>query len=320
MARAGSRSEMHARIVFWGPEGSGKSTSLREMHARLKADAKGDLKQVPTRLDPTVTYEEFPIQIGKGSGRTELYITAVPGGPEHGPTRKQLLDQVDGIVLVLDAQADRMQANLDSVDELRSHLEAYGRSIEDIPVVVQYNKRDIGDSFAIEETHRQLGLTDTAVFETTATEGVSILHSLTTISKRVVRVLRDKKSAPAKTPSAQRAQPMRTILEEIPAQPVAAPSAIMEAAILSEEDIEDDAVADAVIDTQTALDESWPQPDAGIKQSAGARIGADLQIVSVGDATRVGKRSVRIPLVLGNDEGETVTLALKVQLDPLLDE
>jgi len=320
MAPAGSRSEMHARIIFWGPEGSGKSTTLRAMHARLKADARGELKQVPTRLDPTVTYEEFPIQIGKGERRTDLYLTTVPGGPEQSPTRKQLLDQVDGLVLVLDAQTDRLKANLASIDELRRHLEAYGRSIEDIPVVVQYNKRDIGDSFAIEETHRQLGLTDTAVFETTATEGTSILNSLTTISKRVVRVLRDKNAAETQRSSAPREETPRTFVEEIPAPPAQDSRAVMEAAMLAEENVEDGAVADTVHDTQFALDESWPQPGASIKQSAGARIGADLQIVSVGDATRAGARSVRIPLVLGNDEGETVTLALTVQLDPILDE
>jgi hypothetical protein len=136
----------------------------------------------------------------------------------------------------------------------------------------------------------------------------------------VVRVLRDKNAAETQTSSAPREETPRTFVEKIPAPPAQDSRAVMEAAMLAEENVEDGAVADTVHDTQFALDESWPQPGASIKQSAGARIGADLQIVSVGDATRAGARSVRIPLVLGNDEGETVTLALTVQLDPILDE
>jgi signal recognition particle receptor subunit beta len=320
MAQSSSANEVTARIVFWGAEGAGKSTSLRTIHGKLKAGNRGELKTVPTRLDPTVTYEEFPIALGTLNGRhTELKVLAVPGGPGLAPTRKQLLDCVDGMVLVLDAQADRLDENLASVAELRESLAAYGRRLEELPVVVQYNKRDLGDPFAIEEMHRQIRLPDAAVFETVATEGTGILQCLTTISKGVVRVLRERQNEPR--PAAAVAEPVvatpspAPAAKRAPAAPVRAAD-LMESAILSEGEAADSTIDDA----QSALDRPWSELSAEAKVAPGARIGADLKVVSVGTASRAGHRGVQIPLVLGNDDGETVTLALTIQLDPLLED
>ncbi|MEJ2133260.1 MAG: GTPase, partial [Gammaproteobacteria bacterium] len=83
-----------ARIVYWGVQDSGKSTNLTAIHARLRPDHRGEMRDVPTRLDPTVTFEMLPIELGElGGVRTRIQIVAVPGAPEHGPTRKQLLDE-----------------------------------------------------------------------------------------------------------------------------------------------------------------------------------------------------------------------------------
>jgi signal recognition particle receptor subunit beta len=326
MSPAPSSHEVTARIVYWGAAGAGKSTSLRTIHAKLKADHRGDFQELPTRLDPTVTYETFSIQLGSISGmKTRLQVLAVPGGPGLEATRKQLLDRVDGVVLVLDSQADRLDANLESLDELRKTLTDYGDSFNQIPLVVQYNKRDLGDPFAIEELHRRLNLDDAAVFETVATEGSGILQSLTTISKRVVRVMRERGLEPepiAPTRGAESAPAPARVpspLAEAPAENLRTHT-IMEEAILSEGRDRAAHSADAVTDAQIALDRPWPALRSEAKAGHGARIGADLKIVSIGQTCRTGDRAVRIPLVLGNDDGETVTLSLTIQLDPLLDE
>lgn len=348
MAKSSREKEVNARIVFWGIAGAGKATTLRCIHGKLRPDHRGELKQLPTRLDPSVHYLELPIALGSVQGvRTQLQIVAVPGGREHAHTRKQLLDRVDGVVLVLDARAECMQENIDSVSELRDSLSAYGRSLDELPVVLQYNKRDLTDSFAIEDLHRRLGLRDAAVFETVATNGSGVLQGLTTISKRVVRTLRDREPEavdPAPAPAAERrtaaletpSQTMR--LRETPLPPLAhspmhspkpAPTPhgesatlLMESAILAEaEDRESaDAAEFATRSAQMELHQPWSELQAADKLAGGAHIGADLKIVSVGTATRSGERSVRVPLVLGNDEGETVTLALSIQLEPLLDD
>src|SRR5690606_19974116 len=176
-----------ARIVYWGIEGAGTSTNLRWIHAKLRPDHRGRLEHVPTRLDPTVSYERLPIELGEIAGvRTRIQIVAVPGGPEHAPTRKALLDRVDGLVFVVDARRACIDANVAALEELRSALAAYGRSLEEVPLVVQYNKQDLSDAFVLEELHRKLDVRGAAVFEAVATEGVGVLQTLTTISKRVV--------------------------------------------------------------------------------------------------------------------------------------
>lgn len=192
------KSELHARIVYWGPEASGKTTNLELIHRKLRSDHRGDLRSMPTRIDPSVSYEILPIELGQVSGVfTRIEIVAVPSGPDQAPTRKQLLDRVDGIVLVMDARRDRVDDNLRSFEELSAALEAYGRSIDEIPCVVQYNKRDLADPFAVEELHRKLGVDGLTAFEAVANMGTGVLQSLTTVSKLVVRALRDPSPTPA---------------------------------------------------------------------------------------------------------------------------
>jgi signal recognition particle receptor subunit beta len=189
---APSQTNVNARIVYWGAPGSGKTANLRMIHAKLRADHRGELREVPTRLDPSVSYEMMPIELGEIAGvRTRIQIIAVPGGPEQAPTRKQLLDKVDAVVFVVDAQRDRIDANVACFEELRRALAAYGRALESVPMVIQYNKRDLADPFALEELHRKLDIRGAGVFEAVATEGAGVLQTLTTVSKRVIRARRE---------------------------------------------------------------------------------------------------------------------------------
>ncbi len=185
-------SAVNARIVYWGADGAGKRTNLRVIHAKLRPDHRGELRLLPTRLDPSVTYATLPIELGEVGGvRTRIQIVAVPGAPDQVATRKQLLDRTDGIVLVLDARRERLDENLASFDELKASLAAYGRRIDEMPLVVQYNKRDLADPYALEDLHRKLAMRGVAAFEAVAKDGTGVLQTLTTISKRVIRHLRD---------------------------------------------------------------------------------------------------------------------------------
>jgi signal recognition particle receptor subunit beta len=186
------RSELDARIVYWGVEGAGKTTCLEAIAAKLRADHRGKLRAVPTGLDPSVHYDVLPIELGSVAGvRTRFEIVGVPGAPEQAPTRMQLLDQVDGVVFVVDSQRERFDENLASLEELRAALAAYGRSLRDLPLVVQYNKRDLADPYVLEELHRKLDMRGVAAFESVASQGTAVLQALTTVSKAVIRFLRD---------------------------------------------------------------------------------------------------------------------------------
>ncbi len=303
--------EVNARIVYWGPAGSGKSTNLHAAFAKLRPDHRGEIKQVPTRIDPTVGYEVLPITLGEIAGvRTQIEMVAVPGEREQEPTRKQLLDQVAGIVLVVDSRAEEAEASLASLRELRQGLAAYGRSLERVPLVVQYNKRDLADPYAIEDLHRRLGLPNAPVFEAVATQGTGVLQTLSTISKRVIRALREQE-APVEP------QEPPVIVEPPPDEPPT-PTERMESALLAEEELSEES-AEAVLarGTDELLAPSWDDPTGEIERSPGAQIGADLTIVSVGEAVRTGDRELRLPLVLGDGAGRTSTLVLTLRLDAL---
>jgi signal recognition particle receptor subunit beta len=220
---AASQPNVNARIVYWGAPGSGKTANLRMIHAKLRADHRGELREVPTRLDPSVVYEMMPIELGEIAGvRTRIQIIAVPGGPEQAPTRKQLLDKVDAVVFVVDAQRDRIDANVACFEELRRTLAAYGRALESVPMVIQYNKRDLADPFALEELHRKLDIRGAGAFEAVATEGTGVLQTLTTVSKRVIRARREQAAeaggaAPAPAAAAARSTASAAVKAALPA-------------------------------------------------------------------------------------------------------
>jgi signal recognition particle receptor subunit beta len=192
MEESRALAEVNARIVYWGVEGAGKRTNLRVIHAKLRPDHRGELRELPTRLDPTVYYAMLPIELGEVGGvRTRIQVLTAPAGPEQAPTRQQLLDRVDGVVFVADARRERLSENLACFEELRVALAAYGRSPEQVPMVIQYNKSDLSDPYALEELHRKLALRGVAAFEAVARDGTAVLQTLTTISKRVIRQRRE---------------------------------------------------------------------------------------------------------------------------------
>ncbi|UCE86495.1 MAG: hypothetical protein JSU66_01800 [Deltaproteobacteria bacterium] len=327
MAEPGlEQTHVKARILYWGAEGSGKSSNLRVIRAKLRPDHRGELRSVPTRVDPTVTYEELPIELGEISGvRTSIDIIAVPGGAEHGPTRKQLLDRANGVVLVVDSQRHRIDDNMAAFEELRQLLASYGRNLRQLPIVVQYNKRDLADSFAIEELHRKLDLRGAAAFEAEARRGTGVLQCLTTISKRVIRVLREQgdpmdtapvKTQPLRTPPAPAAVPPAPA----PARdvPVAGPRAReMEEAIRRERSHpEAREIAETADRARAVFEASFGELAGGANPTDASALALGA-IESVGRASRIDERSIRVPLELKDSAGRPVKLALTIRLDPL---
>jgi hypothetical protein len=194
---------------------------------------------------------------------------------------------------------------------LRRSLAAYGRRLDSLPLVVQYNKRDLADAYAAESLHRKLDLGPVPVFEAVAIEGRGVLETLSTISKRVIRSLRDQELEPPPPPAPEP--------ESEPEPADLAPAEQMEQAILREPS--EPEAGDAAHDLETALDTpAWEQISGEIERPVGVRLGRDLSIVSVGQASRSGERRVRVPLVLGDASGQTTSVALSIEIEPLIDE
>ena len=351
---SGAASEVNARIVYWGPQGAGKTTNLKVIHAKLRPDHRGELREVPTRLDPSVCYHMLPIELGDVGGvRTRIQVMTVPSGAEHAPTRKQLLDQVDGVVFVVDTTPERAEANLACFEELRAALLDYGRPVEEVPLVFQYNKRDASDPFVLEDLHRKLHIPGVAAFEAVAHEGTAVLQTLTTISKRVIRHLREKprtdpeapaESAPAPTPP----QGVTQILDgmaPMPAAggdaPLAPPPEVPDGALFDD----DPAPAPAPRPAPAPVPEvapSPPPPDAAleaeslaaeaehvfepgfrsdVQETAYAEPQEDapwemVEIAAVGQAARQDARTVRVPVILRDERGRELRAALTVRIEP----
>jgi hypothetical protein len=331
--RVADRREVNARIVYWGVEGAGKQTNLRAIHRKLRPDHRGRLEAVATQLDPSVCSHRLPIELGEIAGvRTRIQIIAVPGGSEQAPTRKQLLDRVDGVVFVVDARRDRIDDNVASLEELRGALAAYGRALESVPLVVQYNHQDQSDPFVLEELHRKLAVKGAAVFEAVATDGTGVLPTLTTISKRVVRQLRETQEAKApKTPPAAESP-------QVAQRPVPAPTppprdtlilADLERAALAPDVELEDERDHAISRAQGLLDAAWrqevaildtpngesplPSPDTVLHDEP-------WQVVEAGLAEIVGAHAIAVPVVIADAVGHELRFRLTVSLEQLLDE
>jgi hypothetical protein len=209
--------EIHGKVVYFGPTGAGKSANLQFIQRKLKREHRGELKKQTAR-DGATTYDVLPVSLGAVRGyKTSILISTVPGAPQAAAVRKELLKDVDGIVFVADLRPERHDATLAAASELRRLLSQSGRKIEDVPLVLQFNRRDQVDENAVERLHRKLGING-ACFEAVASEGTGVLQTLTTLSKLVLAELRKAVDEAAKnTPAKAKPAPPATMVTASPA-------------------------------------------------------------------------------------------------------
>lgn len=179
--------ELVFKVVYYGPGLGGKTTSLQYVHATAKPEHRGKMVSLATPVDRTLYFDFLPIRVPHVRGmNVKLQLFTVPGQVHYNATRKLVLTGADGIVLVYDSQAARADANLETLDNLRDNLLAHGRSISEMPHVVQYNKRDLFDVVPIDELDRQLNRAGAPSFATTATTGEGVYESLEAITRAVL--------------------------------------------------------------------------------------------------------------------------------------
>ena len=193
---AGNERKIRAKIVYYGPAGAGKTANAEYIHRKLKREHRGRLRKEHVAGNPEAVYEVLPVNLGTVQGyETELYIHTVPGGPAQADTRRALLDGADGIVFVADPRPERHDATVESFKELREHLRSYGRSIDDLMLLVQYNQRDLAGENDLDGLHRRLKASPSATFEAVASEGTGVLQTLTTASKFILAQVRRRDEA-----------------------------------------------------------------------------------------------------------------------------
>ena len=296
-------------ILYWGIRGAGKRSCVEQVARKLRPDHRGEKREVATQSERGETYPMLPIELGKVGGvRTRIDMVVALGGSEHASLRRQLLERADGIVFVVDARPECVDANIASLEELRKGLEAGARHLEDTPLVMQYNKRDLADGYAIDEVQRRMQLGDIATIESVASEGTGVLEALSTISKMVVRALREQSLV---------LHDSEAELEE-PAAPPAAFSAplAMERAIRAEAGQPEAGSIDAeVLAAKTFFEtsgEAMPLPAEDVANAP------SLHIASVGEATRKDATTLRLPLVLSDEKGTTTRIELSIHIEAVI--
>ena len=189
--------EISAKIVYYGPGLSGKTTTLRYIHEAVKPERRGELLTLATEGDRTIFFDFLPLHIERVHGlgvRFQLYT--VPGQVFYAATRKLVLNGTDGVVFVADSQAAAREANLHSLEDLRANLSEMGIDESRFPIVFQFNKRDLPSLMTVSEMRRELNELGAPEFETAATSGDGVLPALREISRRVIRSLWDEAPRP----------------------------------------------------------------------------------------------------------------------------
>ncbi len=182
-----SSREVCCKIVFYGPGLSGKTTNLQYVHSKVPQNSRGKLISLATEADRTLYFDFLPINIGSINGFTAKFqLYTVPGQVYYNATRKLVLRGVDGIVFVADSQVDKMDENIESLLNLEDNLVEYGYSIDEIPVVIQYNKRDLPNVMSVEQLNAQLNKRGWPTFEASATIGNGVFDTLKLIIKLVL--------------------------------------------------------------------------------------------------------------------------------------
>jgi signal recognition particle receptor subunit beta len=176
------------KIVYAGPGLSGKTTNLVRVHASLKKDVRGEMLTLDTASERTLFFDFFPFEPGTVRGFSLLfYMYTVPGQVIYAASRRLVLEGADGVVFVADSCPDRFRDNIESWRDMVDALGSYGIATKDIPIVLQYNKRDCPGAVEVGSIERELELDGMPVFEAVATEGVGVIETAHEATRRVIQ-------------------------------------------------------------------------------------------------------------------------------------
>src|SRR5690554_2797530 len=179
--------EINCKIVYYGPGLGGKTTNLEYVYEKVAPTTRGKLISLATENERTLFFDFLPVDLGTIRGfKTRFHLYTVPGQVYYNASRRLILKGVDGIVFVADSQAERMDADLASMQNLYENLADYGYDPRQLPLVLQYNKRDLPTRVPAEELSAQLNPGGLEEFEAVATEGEGVFDTLRAVSKQVI--------------------------------------------------------------------------------------------------------------------------------------
>ena len=183
--------EINCKIVYYGPGLCGKTTNLQFIYNKTNPDLKGKMISLATETERTLFFDFLPLALGQIRGfKTRFHLYTVPGQVFYDASRKLILKGVDGVVFVADSQIERMEANLESLDNLKLNLAEQGYDLDKTPYIVQYNKRDLPNAAPLDEIRKLLNPTGVPDFEASATVGQGVFETLKAVARSVLRELK----------------------------------------------------------------------------------------------------------------------------------
>jgi signal recognition particle receptor subunit beta len=183
-----SAREINFKVVYYGPGLCGKTTNLEWIYKVSKPEAKGKMVSLATETERTLFFDFLPLDLGEIRGfKTRFHLYTVPGQVFYDASRKLILRGVDGVCFVADSQEARMDANLESLENLRLNLEEQGFDLDELPYVVQFNKRDMPEVLSMEELTASLNPTQVPQFEAVAIDGTGVFETLKGLARQVIR-------------------------------------------------------------------------------------------------------------------------------------
>ena len=182
-----SSREINCKIVYYGPGLCGKTTNLQYIYRRTTPEQKGKLISLATETERTLFFDFLPLALGDIKGfRVRFHLYTVPGQVFYAASRKLILKGVDGVVFVADSQIERMEANMESLEDLRINLAEQGYELEKLPFTIQHNKRDLPNVAPIEEMNALLNPNGIPWFEGVAMSGQGVFETLKNVAKQVL--------------------------------------------------------------------------------------------------------------------------------------
>jgi small GTP-binding protein len=179
--------EINCKIVYYGPGLCGKTTNLQYIFDKTNPAAKGKLISLATETDSTLFFDFLPLELGTVRGfKTRFHLYTVPGQVFYDASRKLILKGVDGVIFVADSQVERMDANVEAIENLETNLKTQGYDLAAIPYVLQLNKRDLPNVASVDEMKKLLAKKNEPIFEAVAAKGPGVFETLKGVAKLVL--------------------------------------------------------------------------------------------------------------------------------------
>lgn len=182
--------EIHCKIVYYGIGYCGKTTNLQHVFKSINPNARGEMLSIATATERTLFFDFLPLDLGTVHGfRTRFHLYTVPGQILYERTRLAVLNGADGIVFVVDSQADKFEENIQSIAELEQNMRRMGKDLKNFPLIMQWNKRDMPNALPISVLERYLNRRHVPAYEAVAAQGRGVFATLRAISKTVMAQL-----------------------------------------------------------------------------------------------------------------------------------